>query len=99
VLYGYAWTHCYTFAMRSATADQPGGSPPIYPMGRAYPIVMVGSVKPHGVAQLNAAKEGCAGAIVTAFADADAKHLGLICHAMAGWVPRTVTVCGAKRGT
>src|SRR4051812_3298805 len=67
VLYGYAYAHCYTYAWRSATADPPG-SPPIYSMDRAYPLVMIGPVKPHGRAELRAAKEGCAGAMVTAFA-------------------------------
>jgi hypothetical protein len=97
-LFGYAYTHCYSFAKRSATADPPGSSPPIYSMNRAYPLVMVGSIKPHGLAELKAAKEGCAGGIVTAFADALFKRLALICHAMAGWIPQAVTVCRSVGG-
>ena len=98
VLFRYAYAHCYSFAKRSASADSPGSMPPIYSMDRAYPLVMIGSVKPHGRAELRAAKEGCAGAIVTAFADAHFKRLAVICHAMAGWVPSAVTVCKGTSG-
>jgi hypothetical protein len=98
VLFGYAYAHCYTFAWRSANADPPGSSPPIYPMDRAYPLVMIGSVRPHGRAELRAAKEGCAGAIVTAFAEAHFKPLAPICNAMSGWVPATVTACKGVDG-
>lgn len=98
VLFRYAYTHCYSFAKRSATADPPGSRPPIYSMDRSYPLVMIGSVKPHGRAELRAAMEGCAGAIVTAFADAHFTRLALICHAMTGWVPPAVTVCKGADG-
>ena len=58
VLYEYAYTHCLRFGTASANSHPTGSNPPIYDLHVGYPVVMIGSVKPHGSADWHAAKAG-----------------------------------------
>src|SRR5689334_16961369 len=59
-LYEYAYAHCLRFGSESARSHPTGSNPTVYDMRAAYPVVMIGTIKPHGPAQWRAAKDGCA---------------------------------------
>ena len=95
VLFDYAYGRCYTLAHKAATV-KPFGSDPkadIYPLTRARPIAAIGTVKPHGHAEMTAVLRGCAAAMVTAFADVHSSHTALVCKIQKPFLPATITAC------
>jgi len=64
-----------------------------YDMRAAYPVVMIGTIKPHGPAQWRAAKDGCAVAIVKAFADAHSSKTAAVCAHMVPFIPPDLPEC------
>jgi len=93
VLYRYAYTHCLPFGTKSANSNPTGSKPVIYDMSHAYPLVMLGRVRPHSPAQWTAAKDGCALGIVTAFADAHSSLAPAVCRHMSQYLPAKVPDC------
>jgi hypothetical protein len=94
-LYEYAYTHCLRFATVSAESRPTGSHPLVYSLKNAYPLVMIGTLKPHGAAEWRAAKDGCAVGIVTAFAAAHSSKTAEVCAHMAPWLPPKLPACPA----
>jgi hypothetical protein len=92
-LYEYAYTHCLRFGTASAESHPTGSHPPIYPLKAAYPLVMIGTIKPHGSAEWRAAKDGCALGIVRAFAEAHSSKTAEVCAHMASFLPPKLPEC------
>jgi len=95
-LYEYAYAHCLRFGTESATSHPSGSNPPIYSLKDAYPVVMIGTIKPHGAAQWRAAKDGCAFGIVKAFADQHSSKAGAVCTHMAAFLPPKLPECPGR---
>jgi hypothetical protein len=91
-LYEYAYAHCLRLGTASATSHPTGSNPPLYSLQRSYPLVMIGTIKPHGSAEWRAAKEGCALGIVRAFADAHSTKTAEVC-ADIGFLPPKLPEC------
>jgi hypothetical protein len=92
-LFDYAYAHCYTLAQRAATAQPFGSGPEIYPLTRSRPLVAIGSLKPHGGAQMKAVTWGCAAAMVTAFSDAHSDKTALLCKENRPVLPPDIPAC------
>jgi hypothetical protein len=78
-LYEYAYTHCLRLGTASAESHPTGSHPAIYSLKDSYPLVMVGTIKPHGAMEWQAAKKGCAFGIVKAFANAHSSKTAAVC--------------------
>ena len=92
-LYEYAYAHCPRFGSESARSHPTGSNPTVYDMRAAYPVVMIGTIKLHGPAQWRAAKDGCAVAIVKAFADAHSSKTAAVCAHMVSFIPPDLPEC------
>ncbi len=92
-LYEYAYTHCLRLGTASAKSQPTGSNPAIYGFEHGYPLVMIGTIKPHGSAEWRAAKDGCAVGVVKAFADAHASKTAEVCIHMAPWLPPKLPEC------
>jgi hypothetical protein len=95
-LFEYAYAHCYTLANQAVTAQPFGSGPEIYPLTRSLPLVAIGSLKPHGRAQMKAVTWGCAAAMVTAFSDAGSDKTSLICNENRPVLPPDIPACKSK---
>jgi hypothetical protein len=93
VLYRYTYAHCLSLGQKSATSTPSGSNPRIYPLGAAYPLVMIGRTKPNTPAEWKAAKAGCALGIVTAFSNANSPQTPPLCKHMAPWLPAKLPEC------
>ena len=89
----YAYSHCYTYAKRAATAQPFGSGPPIYPLSRVRPLVAVGQLKPHGSDQTKAVLDGCANGMVEAFEDVLSLHTSVICKMQRAYVDPDMAAC------
>jgi len=92
-LYAYAYTHCLQLGTTSARSQPSGSDPPIFSLRNAYPLSMIGPIKPHGSSEWEAAKDGCALAIVRAFAASHSSLTAAVCTQMAPWLPAKVPEC------
>ena len=97
-LYRYAYSHCETFASPGATPAASLSTPrdihaTIYPLNRAYPISMIGKVRPHPHRQWNAAFRGCAAGVVNVYAGARSAQTPRLCKAFAPWLPANYAEC------
>jgi hypothetical protein len=92
-LYRYAYAHRLQFGTASARSHPTGSDPPVYSLKDAYPVVMIGTLKPHGAAEWQAAKDGCAFGIVRAFAAAHSSKTAAVCTHMAAFLPPNLPEC------
>jgi hypothetical protein len=93
VLYEYAYAHCLRFGTASAKSRPTGSNPVVYSLQDAYPLVMIGRIRPHGAGEWRAAKDGCAVGIVNAFAAAHSSKTAEVCAHMAPWLPPKLPAC------
>jgi hypothetical protein len=91
----YAYAHCYTLAKQAAIAQPFGSGPEIYPLTHSTPLVAIGSLKPHGAAQMKAVTSRCAAAMVTAFSDAHSDKTALLCKENRPVLPPDVPACNS----
>jgi hypothetical protein len=54
---------------------------------------MIGTLKPHGPAEWQAAKDGCAVGVVRAFAVAHSSKTAAVCTHMAAFLPAKLPEC------
>ena len=88
---GKAYAHCLRFCTRSSHSH-PSGSPPV--IYSIYPVVMIGTLKPHGKAEWQAAKDGCALAIVRGFSHSHSSKTAALCTHLAPFLPARLPECG-----
>jgi hypothetical protein len=62
-------------------------------MTRGTPLVAIGSLEPHGSAQMEAVSRGCAVAMVTAFSDVHSDKTALLCKENRSLPPSDTPAC------
>ena len=94
-LYDYAYTQCLALGTTAATAGTSVSHKPvaIYSFNVAYPTAMIGKVRPHNADQWKATKDGCAVAVVDAFAGARSAQTAAVCKHLAPWLPADLREC------